>query len=661
MHRTLAAGIALLAVGSAALADSSATPILRAGETISLDTGTIIMAGSKGSASSTPDLAWSGTALTPQIRATAIAVPQLKGQAAYDSLAEVTASSFKAISSAAAIPSANLPVDQVIVVFTNGGHVAKLLVTENDSSGLAFRYTTFVGSVATGPSISQVLNNSSRISPGLPHYGIAPSSIFVVTGSGLADPTDPVLQSSAGPGLPLTLNGASLSVIVGGVTTHPAIYYTTPTQIAAVLPARTPLGAGTLSLTYKGATATSPIQVVANALGINLYNGAGVATDASTGSLITYSNSASPGQTIVLWTTGLGADPLDSDTTFTASPHSVSAPLHIYIGGVEAPILYQGSAGYPGVNQINLTIPSSAPPGCFVALAAVVGSQIDHTVTLPIRSGGGVCLDPVTGFTGDQIAPSGGQTLRTGLVSVLQGNAADARTGNITTTNSADAAFQKYSGLYPSNNMVSPGSCIIYDLTPVPTPSLTGLDAGTITLSGPTGSPVTLASQLGIKGAFFAQLAAGAIPQTGGSFTFKATGGADVGSFTSTLTFANPLLNWTNRSAVSSILKTRDLTITWSGGNPGTYVNIYGSSTVVNRATNSTVTGAFACEAAVEAGQFTVPAYILSALPDGSGGFGIQNGFFQPLTASGLDNGVAGGTITHSATAQYTSSTGTGR
>ena len=58
----------------------------------------------------------------------------------------------------------------------------------------------------------------------------------MVKGSGLADEGAPVLQSSAAPGLPLTLNGASITVVVNGVTTHPALYYTTPTEIAAVLP-----------------------------------------------------------------------------------------------------------------------------------------------------------------------------------------------------------------------------------------------------------------------------------------------------------------------------------------------------------------------------------------------------------------------------------------
>ena len=181
-----------------------------------------------------------------------------------------------------------------------------------------------------------------------------------------------MLQDSSA-GLPLTLNGASITVVVGGVTTHPALYYTSPTQLAAVLPAATPVGTGTLTVNYRGTnSAPAPIQVVASAVGINEYNqipiplgvlntniDLGVATDAVTGALLSFTNSGTPGEIIVLWTTGLGADPADSDTTYTSTPHSVNTPLQIYVGGVLATILYQGSAGYPGVNQINLTIPAS--------------------------------------------------------------------------------------------------------------------------------------------------------------------------------------------------------------------------------------------------------------------------------------------------------------
>ena len=274
--------------------------------------------------------------------------------------------------------------------------------------------------------------------------------------------------------------------------------------------------------------------------------------------------------------------------------------------------------------------------------------MLANTATLPISKGGGACLDPVSGLNGNQISPAGGQTLRTGLVGIIQGTR-QAKDGTRTVTSSADAAFEKYTGIYTPSNSVSPGGCIVNSLTPVPVGQITGLDAGTTTLTGPSGLSVTLAPQAGIKGAFFAELTAGAIPQTGGTFTFKGTGGADVGPFTSTITFANPLLTWTNQSAAATVDRSQGLTVTWTGGNPGTYVFITGTSTSVK----PVVTGGFTCLAHVDAGQFTVPSYILSALPAGSGGTLLQNEVPSTLTASGLDIATAGGDITSSIASTY--------
>ena len=243
-----------------------------------------------------------------------------------------------------------------------------------------------------------------------------------------------MLQDSSA-GLPTTLNGASITVAVGGVTTHPALYYTSSAQLAAVLPAATPVGNGTLTVNYRGAnSAPAPIQVVASAIGINEYNqipiplgvlntnvDLGVATDAVTGALLSFTNSGAPGQIITLWTTGLGADPADSDTTYSSTPHSVNTPLQIYVGGVLANILYQGSAGYPGVNQINLTIPASVTADCQVPLVAVTGNVISNVVVLPIHPGGGTCVKQGTGrlyMTGDQILKGTQDTIKAGSLTV---------------------------------------------------------------------------------------------------------------------------------------------------------------------------------------------------------------------------------------------------
>jgi hypothetical protein len=171
-----------------------------------------------------------------------------------------------------------------------------------------------------------------------------------------------------------------------------------------------------------------------------------------------------------------------------------------------------------------------------------------------------------------------------------------------------------------------------------------GLDPGTITFTGPAGPAITLAPQLGIKGIFGAILATGAIPSSGGTFTFTGSGGVDVGSFTSTVTLSNPILNWTNQSAAVTVDRTQGLLVTWTGGNPGTYVVIGGTST----STASGVIAGFGCRVAAEAGQFAVPSYILLGLPAGSGGVNVQNDIFSALSATGLDAPSAGGTISFS-------------
>jgi uncharacterized protein (TIGR03437 family) len=510
---------------------------------------------------------------------------------------------------------------------------------------------------AAGPTITQILNNSSGTPPGLPNYGIAPSSIFIVTGSDLAAPGVPALQSSAAPGLPSTLNGASITVVVNGVTTYPALYYTSPTQLAAVLPAATPVGAGTLTVTYGGAKASANIQVVASAIGINHFNqipiplgvfnpnvDIGVATDAVTGALLTFTNSGVPGEIITLWATGLGADPADSDTTFSSTPHAVNTPLKIYVGGVPATILYQGSAGYPGVTQINLTIPASVNTGCYVSLAAVTGKIISNVVVFPIHPGGGTCVEPGRGtpITGAQILEDVQDTLNAGVLSVLQTNVTSSK-GVLTVTNSAGAGFDHETGLLAGatgrSGIITPGGCWVAPTVLGGKLTIAGLDAGSISLTGPAGLAIALPpAGPDAPGGYSATLAAGAIPSSGGTFAFTGTGGADVGPFNAAVTFSNPIFNWTNQGAAATVVREQGLTVTWTSGNPGTIVYIGGGLTVQpSTAKSPGLIVGYGCRSAVEAGQFTVPDYILLGMPAGSGGTTVNNQIDLTFSATGLD------------------------
>jgi hypothetical protein len=147
-----------------------------------------------------------------------------------------------------------------------------------------------------------------------------------------------------------------------------------------------------------------------------------------------------------------------------------------------------------------------------------------------------------------------------------------------------------------------------------------------------------------MTGLYGISLATGGIPSSGGTFSFTGSGGADVGSFTSSVTLSNPIFKWTNQSAAVTVDRTQGLLVTWTGGNPGTFVDIGGTST-------STASGAiagFGCRAAAEAGQFTVPSYILLGLPAGNGGVNLQGDVFSTFSARGLDTSNVGGTISYS-------------
>jgi hypothetical protein len=178
---------------------------------------------------------------------------------------------------------------------------------------------------------------------------------------------------------------------------------------------------------------------------------------------------------------------------------------------------------------------------------------------------------------------------------------------------------------------------------------MTGLEPGDITITGPNGLNSKLGRQI-VKGAFFLSLPAGSIPDSGGSYSFQVAGGADVGAFQATVHFG-PLLKWTNPEVAASVDRSQDLTVKWTGGNPGTYVLISGAS--ATRINNKNLTINFQCVAPVDDMQFTVPSYILSALPAGNGSVQVMNSFFTPLQVSGLDYASAGGSSSYTVSGPF--------
>jgi hypothetical protein len=143
-----------------------------------------------------------------------------------------------------------------------------------------------------------------------------------------------------------------------------------------------------------------------------------------------------------------------------------------------------------------------------------------------------------------------------------------------------------------------------------------------------------------LKGEYEAGLPANAITSSGGAFTYNGGGGADVGSFETTINLPNPLLDWTNQSAGATINRAQGVKVEWSGGGPGTYVIIAGNSSNGTTGAN----GSFTCITNQSGGEFTVPAYVTSTLAAGSGMLIVENvASYSTFTARGLDFGIGFG------------------
>lgn len=647
--------IAVLAIGIpfGAFADISGTGSLASGGGFAFDTG---------QNSATGDIVFTGSAITFQGSAKGGVISGFSGATSYGQLTLQILQALQSFASNAPIPASSLSVGTIVAVQTNGGNGAKFLVTAISNSNLAFQYTTFGaasgGSGQSGPTLTDVLNNSSFTPNGFPNSGVAPSTLIVIRGTNLANPGSQAVLQDTTKGLPATLNGASASVSAGGKTYPLAFYYAIPTQAAAVLPAAVPPGTATLNYSIGGTTASINFTVVPSAYGIDIYDGnLAVAQDSLTGSLIDFTHSAKPGQIVTIWGSGLGSDPADSDTAYIAAPHTIGTPVQIWVGGVQATdVRYAGSSVYPGVHIILFTVPQGVHDSCFNPLIIVTGTgnPVDSNPTImPVMSNGGVCNDPYTGLNGNTASSLLTQTnVKSGYLFLGQQTTPATAGGAAPVNDVALANFQQVTNSALVSGVASVGACTINQaFSAFGTSTSTGLNAGAVSVAAPSGAPVSLQTIPGAVGEYVAQLPAGSIPSSGGAFAFHgtgATGANSVGTFDASVSFPAPLIAWTNQTAAATVMRSAGQTYNWTGGAPGTYVLMMGNSSANN------VSGGYTCIVPVEAGTFTVPPYILYGLPAGNGTSMIENSTkFTDFTATGLDFGYAIGFVSFSVSSVY--------
>jgi len=304
---------------------------------------------------------------------------------------------------------------------------------------LVFSLLTAATLSAQNPSFTGVVNAASGIPPGFPNSGLAQGSVFTAYGSNLgAVPAAPAAVNLATLPLPTTagLAGTTINITVDGTTLPVPILFTNTGQVAGVIPSNTPVGTGTLTVTFNGKSGSTPVTIVQSAFGIsNIFlqytdNGVGngqaaIATFGTNQTqVVTNTDTAKPGDTLILWGTGLGGT--TTDTSGAPFGNVGTQPL-VFVGGVQSPsVTYWGrSPGSVGLDQIVFTVPQNAPLGCNVGIVVETMNGttpiVSNGPTLSLAAtDGAACSDPNELFPTSIFNPADQSGAKGFLVSVAQ-------------------------------------------------------------------------------------------------------------------------------------------------------------------------------------------------------------------------------------------------
>lgn len=245
------------------------------------------------------------------------------------------------------------------------------------TSGITVLPWTYAASVAP-PQISAVVSAADSRSP------VAPGGLMTLYGANLSPtnlatsqiPVPTALANSC-----ITVNGQPIPLI-----------FVSPSQINAQMPFQA-VGAETIVVhTPGGISDNYNLTVQPNAPAVFLSGTAGPETNLPTvirlnnGLLATDSNPIHPGDTLVIYVTGLGQTNPAGLTGYPASSNpllnAVTAPT-VTLGSTNLTVEYAGLApGEVGVYQINAIVPGGAQTGLSLPLTIAQGGG---SITVPMR------------------------------------------------------------------------------------------------------------------------------------------------------------------------------------------------------------------------------------------------------------------------------------
>ncbi len=389
------------------------------------------------------------------------------------------------------------------------------------------------------------------------------------------------------------------------------------------------------------------------------------------------SKTAKPGQVVTMWATGLG--PITGPDGEAPPVGSLPFDVEIFVGGKTVrKLLYGGRAPCcSGVDQFVFETPKDAPEGCYVPVRARVGGvAVSNTVTMAIQKDGQSCSEPDNPFI--ETLLSGGTAGAVSLARTLFELDVDVIAPATFTLDQAGGYFrQETGGTFAFNPFLAlppAGACTAYsgfgDLLTggfIPFVPPLGLDAGDLTLNGPSGAAALLRTVMGGSTDYdptvvggpegISEAADAPLYLSPGNYGVSGEGGADIGAINADADVSEPP-RWTNSGEFTEVPRGNEVAFTWTA--PGA-ARVVVAGVSVDRPAN--VSGVFLCLAAAGASSFSVPTSVLANLPASRSILGQSDGFLilgswptgvlENFTADGLDQAAVMFQSVHSKTVRF--------
>jgi uncharacterized protein (TIGR03437 family) len=182
---------------------------------------------------------------------------------------------------------------------------------------------------------------------------IASGGLISVFGAGLAEAS-------------IQINGQAAKVVAAS-----------PFQVNAQVPSTVSPGTVQLSVSSANGSAQQQVAIASVAPAIFSVSATQAAITNLNNTLNTPSNPAQRGSYLIVYATGFGA---------VSSNGAAITPLSVVIGGLIIPTTYAGtSSGGTGLNQANVLLPATMPPGLSLPLYLKQGNVVSNTVTVAIQ------------------------------------------------------------------------------------------------------------------------------------------------------------------------------------------------------------------------------------------------------------------------------------